>query len=172
MSDALWNGIIGAGGAAICCGVYFGVKAIVNLTKRIKVNKVRNENIKELENYIDNKAMNTEKSITIKIPSKKQIFTRKNIRSFMLLILSAYCIYWATDILDYFRGANFEWMTFEGDYYAYSAQLQRTELNTITNLGNTFCMAMFYLFWFLGILCFILGITGFSFKKSGNIEGN
>ena len=92
MSDALWNGIIGAGGAAICYGVYLGVKALVNLTKRIKVNKVRNENIKEVENYIDNKAMNTEKSITIKIPSRKQIFTRKNIRSFMFIILSA--VFW------------------------------------------------------------------------------
>lgn len=86
--------------------------------------------------------------------------------------ISVLSIVWATDLCYYFQGADFEWMTFEGDYYAYSAQFQRTELNAISNLGHTFCRAMFYLFWFLGLLCFIFGMTGFSFKKPENIQRN
>ena len=53
MTDALWNGIIGAGGAFICCGVYFGFKAARKGINHIKVKKP--EHMSEQEINADSK---------------------------------------------------------------------------------------------------------------------
>lgn len=166
MTDALWKGIIGAGGAAICCAFYYGYKGIVYCIKKKKMEQ--KADIKSETVITDHDKMGgatiQDKKIIITIPNKKSIFTRKNLRAFLFLILSATCISFAIE-MDYYLSPHYQWMSFEGDFYAYTVSLQRDNIDAIYRLANVLQEGFSYLFWFFGILSFIIGITGFSFKK-------
>lgn len=166
MTDALWNGLIGAGGAAICCAFYYGYKGIVYCIKKKKMEQkaeIKSETIITGHNVMEGD-IKQDKKITITIPNKKAIFTKKNLRAFLFIILSATCISFAVE-MDYYWSPNYQWMSFEGDFYAYTVSLQRDNIDAINHLANVVQDGFSYLFWFLGILSFIIGITGFSFKK-------
>lgn len=172
MTDALWNGIIGAGGAFICCAVYFGFKAARKGINHIKVKKPEHMSEQEINadsKVEDNSNVAKQRQLTITLPTKAQIFTRKNIRAYGFIVMAIISAVFAENIVCTYNPTGVgDREQFEGDYYT------NASLNLYYIASNTKAVYMMiresisYLFWILAALFAILGLTSVSFKNYGN----
>lgn len=170
MSDALWNGFIGAGGAAICCAVYFGTKGLIHIAKKAtkpKIGKMAEiestDGVQEGHSFVETNKRNR---IVINLPSKGQLFTRQNIRASLFLIISFFSIYWAFELAGFDSWSpQIDWISFEGEFYNHVVENQRTNIVYLSSIEHTIEKVAYYWFWLVGLIFFALGITGFSFKK-------
>lgn len=170
MTDALWNGIIGAGGAVICCAVYYGFKAAKKGFSKLKFTSSKKEKITAMESE-QNKGSNNlqqtnleSKQITITLPSKRQIFTRQNFRAFGFWVLAIVCFVALSEIRT-FQISQGWYAEYEGDFYTNaSSNLSRIATNTYS-LNCIIRNFSVYFFGILGGLFALLGITSFSFKR-------
>lgn len=163
MTDALWNGIIGAGGAAICCAVYYGCKSLSKGIRKFRVKPSTMNNDVHKESLTE--PVNEEKKITITIPTKRQIFTKVNFKALMLLIIACFSITWAIELQYTYNMPDIEPTLYKNDISLDTEMLCYNIIAT-GNLGHFLSRAFFYLFWIIGLVSFTYGITGFSFKKS------
>ncbi len=169
MTDALWNGFIGAGGAAICCAVYFSFKAArkgISKVKFVKQKSIPQETTNALDSSsIESETVTPRKQLTITVPSVNQIFTRGNLRAFGFILLSIVCII-ALDDVGRYRGPMYDGyaLSFEGDFYSnVSANLNDIAKNTKYTY-NLIHDAIEYLFGILAGVFAILGLTSIKFK--------
>lgn len=173
MTDALWNGIIGAGGAFICCAVYFGFKAARKGINHIKVKNPGHLSGQEINagSKVEKNTTNEAKpkQFTITLPTKTQIFTRKNIRAYGLIIIAIISAVFAENIVCIYNPTGVgDYEQFEGDYYTNASH------NLYYIASNTKAVYMMiregisYLFWILAALFALLGLTSVSFKNYGN----
>lgn len=169
MSDALWNGIIGAGGAAICCAVYYGFKFIKN--KVSKINHSKKETMQSDSSHyssIQYQNVNCEKTdnqITINIPSKRQLFTKTNVRALGYIIICIVCLCAANETHSYWSVSDGTLGFYEGDFYTnISHNCARTATNTYA-LFHIIQNSVEYIFYIAACVFGLLGITSFSFKK-------
>lgn len=171
MTDTLWNGIIGAGGAAICCAVYFGFKAVRKGISKIQIkrNKVANKMDSTVDSQqhtqIDEPTTEHPTKITITIPTKKQVFTRSNIRAFGFIVIAIVCFGFA-DTVDnlYHPTGSGDWASFEGDYYTYATQNLYDIVKNTRAIYDTMKTCFSYLFVIMGMAFAIIGLTNFKFK--------
>lgn len=173
MTDALWNGIIGAGGAAIYCAVYYSFKGIRKISHRIRIDA--NKNIEKDSNNLASEQLEVNnknnKPITRYLPTKEQIFTRRNIKSFLWICLSIATLLSVEFNLvnPYHNGSIGLYDTFEGDYYTDVVHnLYYISYNTKHLLELPFLLKQFAenILYIISGGLFIVGITGFSFKKN------
>lgn len=172
MTDALWNGIIGAGGAAICCAVYYGFKAAKKGFSKLKFISSKKEKITAMESEQNNSSNNLRqaniksKQITITLPSKRQIFTRQNFRAFGFLVLAIVCFVALSEIRTFYTYISQGWYAeYEGDFYTNASSNLSWIANNTYSLNCIIRNFSVYFFGILGGLFALLGITSFSFKR-------
>lgn len=176
MTDALWNGIIGAGGAAICCTVYFGFKAARKGISKIKFSKTQSMPKTTHEQVNLNTAQTSSpKQVTITLPTKKQIFTRRNIRSTCFLIIAAYAISAAYKVgMEHYPPEPSLFQSFytpeNASFYDYTTSQLDVSLRLDVELIRTIRGCFFWICWLFALVMATLGLTGFSFKKNGDLS--
>lgn len=166
MTDALWNGFIGAGGTAICCLVYIVVKhATKSLAKRgiseTKLNDKDKQNNKESNLVFQEKP----KINLIKGLKSKSLFTRTNIRAFGFIILAIGCIISAESISGYrpFIHISSELITNDEYYQNVSSNLSSIS-SEISYLYEMLREGIMYFFYITAGTFGLIGVTSFKFK--------
>lgn len=173
MTDALWNGIIGAGGAAICCAVYYSFRSFRAVRKglsKIQCKRTKcNDNmdsttISQQNIQVDEPITKQPTKITITIPTKKQILTRSNIRAFGYIIIAVLCFVFADHVAyEYHSTGDGIWGSFEGDYYTYTTQNLSHIADNTQAIYYSIKTCFSYLFVIIGLAFAILGLTKFKF---------
>lgn len=165
MTDALWNGIIGAGGAAICCAGYFLGKFLISHMRKIKFSRpTTSAPTSTLTHDVPMKINNQGKTFSITIPPKEWIFTKSNIRGFGLVIIG---VLWcnATEFFPLIS-ANPDGYRSENYQVPFDISLNLSYISAST--GQTTLLlneALDRAFYLIGATLILFGLTSLSFKK-------